>query len=314
MVIYQCDQCLMKFTLKSEYQKHLKRKTPCSIIKSAIYNRPTSFECKCGSVFSRKDNLRRHLLTFLCETKYNKKTTKITTEQITTKNITIESENIIYQNKHRRPRRQVPTSLKKTIVANQHFRCANKSGNLPGLEGYQCHLWRIEGVNKGIFDESWFEIDHIVEHSLTADDSEKNLQALCSMCHKVKTGRFMSNRKKKKNFLSKNNYHDDNDDCKSDELEDYCDNNEKKINQLTLQKEIAYCLLKQINKQVNNNEYILLFDTIEQVSNINILNFIILLLTKSFYLGDDISIDIIKEKIKKEAEIDKFIFGRSNKG
>ena len=112
------------------------------------------------------------------------------------------------------------------------------------------------------------------------------------MCHKVKTGRFISNRKK---ILSeKNNYrvHID-----------------KKINQLTFQKQIAYYLLNQLNKKVNNNRYALLFDTIEQASDINILNFIILLLTKSFCSGDDISIDIIEEKIKKEAEIDKFIFG-----
>ena len=48
-------------------------------------------------------------------------------------------------------------------------------------------------ITKGCFDESGYEIDHIVEHSITNDDSLNNLQALCKMCHSVKTKRFMIN-------------------------------------------------------------------------------------------------------------------------
>ena len=50
-------------------------------------------------------------------------------------------------------------------------------------------LWEKQGGNKGSFDESGYEIDHIIEYSLTGNDSIENLQALCSMCHKTKTKR-----------------------------------------------------------------------------------------------------------------------------
>lgn len=84
---------------------------------------------------------------------------------------------------------------------------------------------------------------------------------------------------------------------------------EKKLEQVSFQKEIANYLLKKLDTDINGHQYVLLFNTIDKTSDINILNFIIRLLTNSFYLGDDINIDIIQEKIKKEAEIDKFIFG-----
>lgn len=58
-----------------------------------------------------------------------------------------------------------------------------------------CPLWHSNKSNPGNFDEAGYEIDHIVEWSLTQNDNTDNLQALCPTCHKVKTKRFLINKK-----------------------------------------------------------------------------------------------------------------------
>jgi hypothetical protein len=93
--------------------------------------------------------------------------------------------------------RKVSTSVKSRIAGKQNFKCANKPGKkIVGLDNFECPLWKISGSSQGSFNESGYEIDHIKEHSVTHDDSEKNLQALCLMCHSTKTKRFMTNRSK----------------------------------------------------------------------------------------------------------------------
>lgn len=110
------------------------------------------------------------------------------------------------QNTSKKPiKRDIPESLKKHIAAKQRYSCANQSGNLPGLEGFQCPLWNATGVHQGHFDESGYEIDHIKEHCISGDDSPDNLQALCLPCHRVKTARFLRRGK----TLAKNNMIDD---------------------------------------------------------------------------------------------------------
>ena len=92
--------------------------------------------------------------------------------------------------------RHLSEATKKTVAANQHFQCANKPGsNIESLDGYKCPLWQLSGGAHGCFDESTYEIDHIDAHSLTQDDSIGNLQALCKMCHGVKTRKFMMQNK-----------------------------------------------------------------------------------------------------------------------
>lgn len=91
------------------------------------------------------------------------------------------------------PPRKVSESKKKIVAGKQFYKCANKPGSeVRGLDGYDCPLWNREGVICGSFDESGYEIDHIVEHSVSGDDRLDNLQALCKMCHSVKTKRFMT--------------------------------------------------------------------------------------------------------------------------
>ena len=87
--------------------------------------------------------------------------------------------------------RKVSRPTKEFIAARQRYKCANIPGlTLRRLENYECPLWARK-KDKGIFDESGYDIDHIVEHSKSRDDSIKNLQALCKNCHSVKTRRFM---------------------------------------------------------------------------------------------------------------------------
>lgn len=61
MVQYECEKCFHTFTRKSDYTRHMQRKTPCSYQEDI--DNPMSYECKCGKSFDRKDNFKRHLLT-----------------------------------------------------------------------------------------------------------------------------------------------------------------------------------------------------------------------------------------------------------
>ena len=111
--------------------------------------------------------------------------------------------------------RKVTESLKKRIAGKQLYKCANHPHvELEGIENYSCPLWIKEGADKGSFDESGYEIDHIVSFCISTNDSENNLQALCKMCHTVKTKRFLSSRMKNDN--NDNNEDSDNRDilCK----------------------------------------------------------------------------------------------------
>lgn len=107
------------------------------------------------------------------------------------------SNNTISQKAVKKPiRKTIPESLKKRVAGKQLYTCANtKDSKLSGLEDYECPLWN--GKNKGSFDESGYEIDHIVEHTLSNNNDECNLQALCRSCHMVKTMRFNSRYRKK---------------------------------------------------------------------------------------------------------------------
>jgi len=83
---------------------------------------------------------------------------------------------------------------KKRVAASQDFRCNNKPGaNLKGIGDYKCKLWLSNG---GSFDKAEYEIDHVVEWSVSKDDSDANLQALCPLCHRVKTIDFSKNKKR----------------------------------------------------------------------------------------------------------------------
>ena len=95
------------------------------------------------------------------------------------------------------PKRTLTIARKKRIAGRQNYKCANSPDRqLTGLENHKCILWQLQESNQGIFDESGYEIDHIIEHSISENDSDENLQALCVSCHRVKTARFNSNKRK----------------------------------------------------------------------------------------------------------------------
>lgn len=88
-----------------------------------------------------------------------------------------------------RVKRFVSEGLKKLVAGKQNFKCANKPlTNV--IKNYDCPIWQ-NPLRQGNFGEEGYQIDHIIEHCITKDDTEKNLQALCLSCHSVKTKRFM---------------------------------------------------------------------------------------------------------------------------
>jgi len=89
--------------------------------------------------------------------------------------------------------RYIPDYHKKIILDRQNFKCANYPGsNLFRIGNPICPLWESKRL-KGRFNEAGFQIDHVIEFSLTSDNNLNNLQALCPSCHTIKTKNFQNN-------------------------------------------------------------------------------------------------------------------------
>ena len=86
-------------------------------------------------------------------------------------------------------KRKVSEALKKLVAGRQNYKCANKFNSLV-VKNYNCPLWENK-ERQGSFGEEGYQIDHIIEHSISKNDTQENLQALCLSCHSVKTRRFM---------------------------------------------------------------------------------------------------------------------------
>ena len=100
--------------------------------------------------------------------------------------------------------RTIPPKIRWKISAKQKHRCNNSPGsNIRNLNDFECPLWKND-ENPGLFDENGFDVDHIMEFSLTQDNSEENLQALCITCHKEKTRIFNESRFKNIKSVKKN--------------------------------------------------------------------------------------------------------------
>src|SRR5689334_18358673 len=96
----------------------------------------------------------------------------------------------------------ISESIKKQVAGRQRFKCANKPGKkLNGVGDYECPLWKHED---GTFDQTGYCIDHIIEYAITQNNDIKNLQALCSMCHQMKTKIFQNNNKITENKVLNN--------------------------------------------------------------------------------------------------------------
>lgn len=162
-----------------------------------------------------------------------------------------------------RPRKNLSKSLKESIAGKQSYRCANKPGKkLKGLENYECPLWK-NTKDCGSFDENGYEIDHKVEHCLTADDSESNLQALCACCHGVKTKRFLRSERnpRKKNIRKFDDTDSSQDECDSSQDESHSSQHESDSSQdeqpiLDIDKENRLMRITQAQREIEINEYV----------------------------------------------------------
>lgn len=86
--------------------------------------------------------------------------------------------------------RYITDTDKLKILERQKYRCANVPGaNLYRLGDWPCLLW--EGTRNGVFMDDMYEFDHIVEFSLTKDNSIDNIQLLCPNCHSRRTKDFV---------------------------------------------------------------------------------------------------------------------------
>ena len=82
-------------------------------------------------------------------------------------------------------KRHVTAGTKKLVAGRQRYTCSANVSN------YECPL-------KGTpFDEAGYEVDHIVPLSDGGTNEASNLQALCLMCHRVKSNRASVGKPKK---------------------------------------------------------------------------------------------------------------------
>ena len=150
--------------------------------------------------------------------------------------------------------RKLSEARKKLIAGTQYYLCANEpNSQLKGLENYDCPLWEKKGKTQGCFDQAGYEIDHIVEHSITADDTDDNLHALCHSCHMVKTKKFLIYRNIKANKDNCELKKENKDNCEpKKENKDNCElkkENKDNCEYLKKEKEEDYKFLEKINKE-----------------------------------------------------------------
>jgi len=91
---------------------------------------------------------------------------------------------------HTKAARKLPESIKKAIAGRQNYQCANSPGS-NRIPRYKCDRWLIGGGN---FNQSGYDIDHIIEVADGGGNDITNLQALCPGCHRVKTNTSSRNR------------------------------------------------------------------------------------------------------------------------
>lgn len=86
-------------------------------------------------------------------------------------------------------RSAIPTWMRHTLLAQQHYQCANAPASKHRQKhalfaSYECPLWKC---NRGYFDAAGYVIDHRVPYHRVRQHTVENLQALCHSCHAWKT-------------------------------------------------------------------------------------------------------------------------------
>ena len=90
-------------------------------------------------------------------------------------------------------RANITDAQKKFVAGSQQYRCANFL-NPERVPNYVCPMG-FRPDYKGNFDQSGYEIDHILEVAEGGGNDFSNLQALCLCCHEVKTKLYLMNRR-----------------------------------------------------------------------------------------------------------------------
>lgn len=87
--------------------------------------------------------------------------------------------------------RNVSEKTKQQVAKSQDYKCAN-SPSQTEYKQYKCLLWTH---GNGTFDQSGYEVDHLVALMNGGTNDISNLRALCPNCHRVKTKRDRSRKK-----------------------------------------------------------------------------------------------------------------------
>jgi uncharacterized C2H2 Zn-finger protein len=125
MTKYECSKCSKIFRQKSDYDRHLKRKKPCS---AQIHNIPQepiekqkdkvkTNECKyCHNIFSRSDVLSRHIDKY-CKIRKSQDDSK---EQLFQKLLTEHEEMTIEIKRLRKENKKMEQIIKQNIKRHVH--------------------------------------------------------------------------------------------------------------------------------------------------------------------------------------------------
>lgn len=91
----------------------------------------------------------------------------------------------------------ITQTTKETLLSRQFGCCNNRPQSTdPSFQyinssneliKYRCPMWKSNG---GLFDESGYDADHILEHAVGGSDDISNLQLICPCCHSFKTKLF----------------------------------------------------------------------------------------------------------------------------
>ena len=187
---YVCDTCITKkkekrtFSNLSNYKKHVnsaKHKKNVTLVKEGIDIASENlsvdnetFSCEICPLFNGKQR------TFLTLGNYKKHLDsnmhKRALNPCANTNNDVKKTRQTVQNK--RKVRYVSDANKQIILERQNHKCANNpDANLYRIGDFPCVLW--EGTRKGVFMESGYEFDHVIEFSLTQENNISSLQALC---------------------------------------------------------------------------------------------------------------------------------------
>ena len=183
------------------------------------------------------------------------------------------------------------------------------------MENYKCPYWKLPDENtKGSFDSTGYEIDHIMEFSISGNDDRANLQALCLPCHREKTNRFNSMKKNndgqtlhnKKNV--KNMSINFNIGLKNGlTLEEACILHDSKMirNKImcdSLREQCMY-LFNQIMDGIKRNDNMKILHKIKYASNVNTLLLLNRIFIKYYIKPQVLTCELVEQEIKMEKDM-----------